>query len=171
VVLVVVGVLAVAGVLVVGVLVAVGVLVVAGVLVAGVLVAGVLVAAGVFVFPVFPLGSDGDGDTEPSPPALPPEPSAPSPGTELLVVVVGGVVVVVLDGGEPLLSACWTNPNLGAVRACGVWKAINASTPTATASDTSSVFLSQRLEVTPLASPAALALTTRSILIAPPPSL
>jgi hypothetical protein len=153
------GVLAAAGVL--------GVLVVGVLVAAGVLVAGVLVAAGVFVFPVFPLGSDGDGDTEPSPPEPLPETSAPSPGTELLVVVVGGAVVVVLDGGEPLLSACWTNPNLGAVRACGVWKAINASTPTPTASDTSSVFLSQRLEVTPLASPAALALTTRSILIAP----
>jgi hypothetical protein len=155
-------VLVVAGVLAVGVL-AVGVLVV------GVLVVGVLVVTGVLVFLVFPLGSDGDGDTEPRPPEPTPEPSAPSLGTELLAVVVGGVVVVVvvLDVGESLLPACSTNANLGAVRACGVRKAINASTPTATASDTNSVFLSQRLEVTPLASPAALALTTGSILIAP----
>ncbi len=150
------------------VLVVVGVLVVGVLVVAGVLVAGVLVDAGVLVVtvvPVFPLGSDGDGDTEPSPPGPPPEPSAPSPGTELLVVVAGGIVVV-LDVGESLSSACRTNANLGAVGSCGVRKANPASTPTATASDTSSVFLSQRLEATPLASPATLALTPRSILIA-----
>jgi hypothetical protein len=161
VVVVVVGVLAAAGALVAGALVA-GALVAAGALV----VAGALVAAGVLVFPVFPLGSDGDGDTETNPAEPPPEPSAPSPGTELLVVVAGGVVVVVLDVGEALLSACWTNANLGAVGRCGIRKANTASTPTTSASDTSSVFLSQRLEATPLASPAALALTTRSILIA-----
>ena len=149
------------GVLVVGVLVA-GALV-AGALVTGVLVVGVRVAAVVPVFPMLPLGSDGDGDTEPSPP----EPSAPSPGTELLVVVAGGVVVVVvLVVNERLSSACWTTASLWAVGGCGARKANMASTPTATASDTNSVFLSQRLEATPLASPAALAVTTPGILIA-----
>ena len=140
------------------------------VVVVGALLVGVLVVwcarrwcAVVGVLAVFPLGSDrdGDGDAEPGPP----ETSPPSPGTELLVVVAGGVVVV-LVGAEPLSSACWTKANLGAVGCCGVRKANRASSPTATASDTSSEFLSQRLEATPRASAAALALTIRSTLIA-----
>jgi hypothetical protein len=152
----------VAGVLVVGVLVV-------GALVTGVLVAGALVSGALPVAPVLPLWGDGDGDTEANPPEPPPGSSAPSPGTELLVVVGSGVVVVlvvVLVVGEALSSACWTNANLGAVGGCGARKANRASIPTATASDTNSVFLSQRLEATLLASPAALLLTTRSILIA-----